>query len=59
MFGVDNFAIASDQTFDLSTTAHSLEAIAANEHRAVVNDRELTEISAGPRAFRPRQGHDL
>jgi hypothetical protein len=36
--GVDNFALAGDQTLDLATPADGFEAIAADEHRAIFND---------------------
>src|SRR5204862_6688001 len=51
--GIDHFAIRVDETFDFTATAYCFDVLAAHEHRAVFNDRELSQVSAGARAPRP------
>ena len=39
--GVNDFAIAGDQTLDLSTPAHGFDAMPTDQQRAVFNDGKL------------------
>jgi hypothetical protein len=59
MTGIDHFTIATDETFDFATTARCFDELAAHEHGAVFNNRELSQVSAGARSPRPRKRDQL
>jgi hypothetical protein len=59
MSGIDHFTIAADQTFDFASPPYSVDVLAAHEHGAIFNDRELAQVSARPRPPGPRQRDQL
>jgi len=50
--GVNDFAVRSNEAFDLATAADRLDSIAADQERAVFGDCQLAQITA--RARPPR-----
>jgi len=48
--GVDDFAIADNQTLNLSPPSDRFDLLAAHEHRSIFNDCQLTQITADARA---------
>jgi hypothetical protein len=59
MSRIDHFTIAADQTFDFASPAYSFDVLAAHEHGAIFNNRELSQVSARARPPGPRQRDQL
>lgn len=57
--GVDHLTIGINQRFDLATPSDGFNFVAAHQHRAVFDNRELAQISARASAFRARKRYDL
>jgi hypothetical protein len=57
--GIDDFAIDSDQLFNLGAWPDAFNPIVLNQHHAVVNDRKFTQFSAGARTRGATQRNDL
>jgi lipopolysaccharide biosynthesis protein len=55
--GVDHFTVRVNQAFDFAASTDGFDELATHEHRAVFDDRELTQITARSRASRAREGY--
>src|SRR5262245_3809772 len=56
---VNDFTIRANQLFDLVLRAGLNDASAANKHRAIADDRQITHLLPDARATRPGQGDKL
>src|ERR1700738_3319035 len=45
--GIDDLAIVLNEALDLAASANGFDQIAAHQHRAVLDNRQLTQIAAG------------
>jgi hypothetical protein len=57
--GVDYFAIWINERFYFAAPAHRFNPIVADEHRTVLDDRKLTQITAGARPVGARKRNEL
>ena len=57
--GIDHLAIASNQTLNFSTPADRFDLLAPNQDRAVFNDCQLTQITAGARTLGAGERYQL
>jgi hypothetical protein len=57
--GVDDLAIAVNQTLNFSTPANRFDLLTAHQNRAVFNDCQLTQIAADARPFGPDERYQL
>ena len=56
---IDDFAFRINESFYFAAAADGFDPIAAHEHRAVFNDRKLTQIAPRARPVGARKGNEL